>query len=101
MEADADRARRSMLLAIKKEAGRKKPARFLAWFDGKRAELLETATTAARPSQTVYAAISGQEAAQVTESYRAETASLLDQVDAAANLQPAEMLQQITALCRV
>ena len=101
MEADADRARRSMLLAIKKEAGRKKPARFLAWFDGKRAELLETATTAARPSQTVYAAITGQEAAQVTESYRAETASLLDQVDAAANLQPAEMLQQITELCRV
>lgn len=98
-EAD-DRASRLLRMSIKKEATRKKPDRFLAWFDNKRDDLLDSLTSAILPSLTVYASLTRGDLEELKKERREEAVDLLDGIDLAGNLQPEEMVAKVIEICQ-
>ena len=99
MLADTDRATKAMLVAVKREATRKKPDRFVTWYENKRQELIDKHQATRQASQHVFAALSGLDVDELAEVRNEQTAGLIRQIDQAAGL-PGEQIQSaITAIC--
>ena len=99
VEAD-ERATRSLLVAIKKEVNRKKPDRFLAWFDSKRDDLLGGLTAAIGPAQTVYASLSRRSLETIREERTGEAVAVLDAINDAGNLPAEQMVKKVLEICK-
>ena len=98
-EADK-RATRAVLVSIKKEVNRKKPERFLAWFDSKRDDLLKSLTSSIEPSQTVYAKLARKNLEEIKQERTDRAVAVLDQINEAGNLSADQMVEKVLDICK-